>query len=397
MEKEKNGIEIYTRGWCPYCRKAKAFFDSKGLSYIEYDIEEGNIQEEMVTRSDGRETVPQIFINDIHIGGYDDLIEKKDAGILNDLLGATDEDYTEKIWDLIIAGAGPAGLTAAVYAARKGLDTLILATDLGGQVLETDRIENYMARYNVKGSDLVHSFWDHANQYDVSSLIGEEIEKVSINNDLKIIETGKGKEFKTRTVIIATGTHKRHLGVAGENKLKGNGVHYCAICDGYMYAEKPVAIVGGGNSGLEASLDMAKLDSPVYLIEIADSLMGDESLQKQVRESEKIDIYTSNGIAEIKGEDKVDSVVIRHNDTGKVRQIDVDGVFVEIGLIPNSGLVDNLIAINDRSEIIINENNETNIEGIWAAGDVTDIKDKQIIVASAEGAKAALRVNEYLQ
>ncbi len=397
MKKDEAKIEIYTRDWCPYCRKAKAFLTSKNLSYVEYDVDDKEIREEMVQRSGGQETVPQIFIDENHIGGYDDLIAKKDQGDLKKLLVTPDKEYKEKTWDLIIIGAGPAGSTAAVYAARKGLDTLVLATDLGGQVLETDRIENYMARYNITGSDLVHDFWDHVNQYEVSSLIGEEVNNIRADGYLKIIKTESEKEFKTRTVIIATGTHKRHLGVKGENRLKGKGVHYCAICDGYMYAGKPVVVVGGGNSGLEAGLDMAKLDSRVYLVEIADSLMGDESLQKQVRNSDKIDVFTSNSISEIKGKDEVESVVIRHNDTGEITELNVDGVFVEIGLIPNSGLSDDLIATNEKSEIIITESNETNVEGIWAAGDVTDIKDKQIIVASAEGAKAALRVNEHLQ
>lgn len=393
----ENKVEIYSREWCPYCRKAKAFFQSKGISYIEYEIKDEEKRSEMIERSGGKETVPQIFIDDNHIGGYDNLIEMETSGKLTDLLGTADENYEDKQWDLIIIGSGPAGLSAAVYAARKGIDTLVLATALGGQVLETDSIENYMAKYDTTGADLMNDFWEHAHQYDISSVIGEEVENIKKEEDLQIVNTKSGKSFKTRTLILATGSHKRNLGVPGENEYKGKGVHYCTICDGYLYAGKPVVIVGGGNSGLEAGLDMAKLNSQVSLIEISDSLMGDNLLQKQVKESDRINVFTSHGVQEIKGDKEVSSVLIRDNDTGKQTVIDTDAVFVEIGLIPNSGLAGNLIETNERKEIIIDENNQTNVEGIWAAGDVTDIKDKQIIIAAAEGAKAALRVNEYLK
>jgi alkyl hydroperoxide reductase subunit F len=396
MEKNKNKIEIYTLEWCPYCRKAKSFFKSKGLSYVEYDIDDPEIKEEMKTRTNGSKTVPQIIINDQSIGGYDDLINL-DSDQLKDLLDIDESEYYQKNWDLVIIGAGPAGLNAAIYAARKGLETLILSVDMGGKVIETDMIENYLGIKNINGPDLIQSFWEHVQEYDVNVKLGSRVTNIITDNEHKIIKTENEKEIKARAVIIASGTHQRQLGIPGEKELKGHGVHYCAICDGYLYAGDKVAVVGGGNSGLEAALDMAKLDSEVVLIEFADQLGGDDVLKQEVYKNNQIDVYTSCGVEKIQGAEQVEGIVARDRDTGKYREVDLQAVFVEIGLVPNSGFVEQLVATNQRNEIIVNDNNRTNVEGIWAAGDVTNIKDKQIIVSAAEGAKTALRVNEYLQ
>ena len=391
----ENKIEIYTLEWCPYCRKAKAFLRSKGLEYEEYLIDNEERKAEMAERTGGAKTIPQIFINDEHIGGYDDIIELETTGELNDMLGFETDDL-EKRWDLVIIGAGPAGLSGALYAARKGLDVLVLSLALGGQVIETDEIDNWVGTPEVTGGDLMQSFWEHTQKYNVQAKLGAEVTNIRNKEDYKVVETEK-REIETEAIMVATGTHNRHLGVAGEHELKGKGVHYCAICDGYLYAGDEVAVIGGGNSGLEAALDMAKLDSPVNLIEVADQLGGDEVLKEKVKANEMIDVYTCHGIEEIVGEERVEELVIRKRETGEYKNLSVEAVFVEIGLIPNSGFVDDLVATNERNEIIINDNNQTSVEGIWAAGDVTDIQDKQIIVSAAEGSKAALRVNEYLQ
>jgi len=395
MTTEQPEIEIYTLEWCPYCRKAKAFFRSKGLNYSEYLISDDENKREMVERTDGAKTIPQIFIDDEHIGGYDDLIELETTGQLNNKLGIEADDL-DQIWDLIIVGAGPAGLSAALYAARKGLKVLVLSLALGGQVIETDTIDNWVGSPEITGGELMQSFWEHTQKYDVEAKLGAEVTSINTTEDLKIVET-KQQELKTRTVIVATGTHNRSLGVDGEHSLKGHGVHYCAICDGYLYAGDKVAVVGGGNSGLEAALDMAKLDSRVVLIEFADQLGGDDVLKQEVYKNNQIDVYTGCGVEEIKGAEQVEGIVARDLETGKYHKIDLQAVFVEIGLVPNTGFIDQLVATNDRNEIIVDDNNRTDVEGIWAAGDVTNIKDKQIIVSSAEGAKTALRVNEYLQ
>ncbi len=396
MSKKQFKTEIYTLSWCPYCRKSKAFFRSEGISYKEYQIDDNESKKaEMQERSGEKKGVPQIFIDNKYIGGYGELIEAKQEGKLSELLDLSQPANFDQIWDVIIIGSGPAGLSSAVYSARKGLDVLVLSIAMGGQVIETDVIDNYIGISQINGPDLMESFLNHTQQYDVEIELGVKVNKISLADKLKIIDTGKDK-IKARAVILASGTHKRQLGVSGEKEFKGKGVHYCAICDGILYSGQEVAVVGGGNSGLEASLDMAKLGSKVNLVEVGDQLMGDDLLQKKVFAEDLIDVYTGNNIEKINGDKSVSSVVIRNNNTGKIKEIDVNAVFIEIGLIPNSGFVSDFVQTNNRNEIVINNDNETSVEGIWAAGDVTDIKDKQIIVATAEGAKTALRVNEFL-
>ena len=391
-------IEIYTLEWCPYCEKAKALIKSKGFSYEESYLNEEGIKEEMEAKTDGAKTVPQIFIDGKHIGGYDQLVEANTSGELGSLLGFEEDDsYTEKFWNLIVIGAGPAAFSSALYAVRKGLDVLILAKDMGGQILETDVIENYPGISSVVGSELAQNYWQQVENYGVKLKLGEEVmdlEKIK-NKEFKVM-TSSNKELKSKSIIIATGAHSRKLGVMGENRFKSNGVHYCAICDGYMYAGKKVAVIGGGNSGLEAALDLAKIDCQVNLIEFENQLNGDKVLQKKVAENEAIEIYTGTAIQRIMGEDKVEEIEIQDRGSEDYKKLKVEGVFIEIGYEPNSDFVKDIVEINDYGEIVINNDNMTSVDGIWAAGDVTNIKDKQVIVAAAEGAKAALRVNKYL-
>jgi len=394
MDKPK--IEIYTKVWCPYCRRTKAMLKSLGLDYTDYDITDNEeLQQEMVERS-GKKTIPQIFINDQNIGGYDSLIELVSSGGLDDMIEFERPNCSEKDWDLTVIGAGPAGMTAAVYAARKGLKVLMVARDIGGQVLETDTIDNYLPEYGTSGPDLMQNFLKHLRNYNIDTLFGEEITDIKPKTEEHILLTKSDKEINTRAVLIAAGTKKRQLGIPGEHQLKDKGVSYCATCDGYIYENQPVAVVGGGNSGLEAALDMAKIATEVYLIIRGEQLSGDKSLQNKVNKSDKIEVCKSYQTTKIKGEQKVESIRIKNLNTGKERELKVKAIFIEIGLIPNTGFICEDLEINQGNEIIIDENNQTSIEGIFAAGDVTDIKDKQIIISAAEGAKAALRANEYL-
>jgi len=389
-------IEIYTKEWCPYCRRAKAMLRSLNLEYTDYDItNDKELYEEMVERS-GKKTIPQIFIDSENIGGYDALIEKISSGELDHLIDFEIPECEGNVWDLTVIGAGPAGMTAAIYAVRKGLKVLLVSRDIGGQVLETDIIDNYPPEYNASGPDLMQDFLNHLRNYDIDTLFGEEVVEIKHKEDGHQILVKSGKEINTGAVIISAGTKKRHLGVTGESQLKDKGVSYCATCDGFLYEGKPVAVVGGGNSGLEAALDMAKIAEKVYLLVRSERLSGDQTLQDKVLNSEKIEICWSYQAVKINGDKKVESIIIKNLNTGKQRNLNVDAIFIEIGLLPNSGFVCENLEINDYNEVVIDSNNRTSVEGIYAAGDITDIKDKQIIIASAEGAKAALRANEYL-
>ncbi len=389
-------IEIYTKEWCPYCRRAKAMLRSLDLEYTDYDItNDEELYKEMVERS-GNKTIPQIFIDSENIGGYDALIEKISSGELDHLIDFEIPECEGNVWDLTVIGAGPAGMTAAIYAVRKGLKVLLVSRDIGGQVLETDIIDNYPPEYNASGPDLMQDFLNHLRNYDIDTLFGEEVVEIKHKEDGHQILVKSGKKINTGAVIISAGTKKRHLGVSGESQLKDKGVSYCATCDGFLYEGKPVAVVGGGNSGLEAALDMAKIAEKVYLLVRSERLSGDQSLQDKVMNSEKIEICWSDQAVKISGDEKVESVIIKNLNTGKQRNLDVEAIFIEIGLLPNSGFICEDLEINDYNEVVIDTGNKTSVEGIYAAGDITDIKDKQIIVAAAEGAKAALRANEYL-
>src|SRR6056297_3004374 len=294
MSKELK-IEVYSKEWCSYCKKAKAFLKSKGLKFEEINIEEGDNYEVMKERTNGK-TVPQIIINDQSLGGYDDLIALEKNGEFNKLIGREVKDLSTKEWELVILGAGPAALNAALYAARKGIDILLLTKDIGGQVITTNEIDNYLGKADTTGADLIYDFWDHIAKYDVETVIGEEAVGIGDLGDKKVIKTDNEKEYVTESVIIATGAQKRHLGMKQEYVLTGKGVHYCASCDGFLYSGQPVAVVGGGNSGLEAALDLAKIDCRVDLIELQDKLMGDDYLQERIESNDNISVYTSTTV-----------------------------------------------------------------------------------------------------
>jgi alkyl hydroperoxide reductase subunit F len=369
---------------------------SLGLEYTDYDITDNEeLYQEMVERS-GEKSFPQIFFNDQKIGSYDDLIEKVSSGQLDQMTEFERPNCSEKDWDVAVIGAGPAGMTAAVYAARKGLKVLLVARDIGGQVLETDTIDNYLPEYGTSGPDLIQDFLKHLRNYEIDTLFGEEIVDIRHHENTHTLITKSKKEIETKTVIIAAGTKKRHLGVPGEHPLKDKGVSYCATCDGFLFENQPVAIVGGGNSALESALDMAKIATEVHLIIRSEQLSGDKGLQDKVYNSDQIEICKSYEVTEINGDKKVESIKMKNTNTGKESDLAVEGVFIEIGLIPNTGFICEALETSENNEIIIDEDNQTSIKGIFAAGDITNIKDKQIIISAAEGAKAALRANEYL-
>lgn len=353
MKKELK-IEVYSKDWCPYCKKAKAFLKSKGLEFEEININEADNYEIMKKRTSNK-TVPQIIINDKSLGGYDDIIELEKNGEFNQLIGRENIDYSEEEWELIILGAGPAALNASLYAARKGIKVLLLTKDIGGQVINTDEIDNYLGKAGTTGADLVYDFWSHISKYDIKTVIGEKATAVNSKNGQKIIKTDNDKEYLTKTVIIATGAKKRRLGMKQEYVLSGKGVHYCTNCDGFLYAEQAVAVVGGGNSGLEGALDLAKIGCEVDLIEIEPSLMGDEYLQEKIYNSDKIEVHTSAKVSEINGEEKLQSIVVESLNDSSQKELDVDALFIEIGLIANSDFVSDMVKLNQQKEIIINE------------------------------------------
>jgi alkyl hydroperoxide reductase subunit F len=302
------------------------------------------------------------------------------------------------MYELVVIGAGPAGMTAVVYAARKRLNTLLISYDLGGQPLTTAGVENYMGYQFIEGPELIQKFEEQVRQSpsDVKTKIGQRVESVSRINRGFEVRTDKGETYQAKAVIFATGKRPRQLNVPGEKELAGKGVTYCAICDGPLFAGEKVAVIGGGNSALEAAGDMIKIAEHVYLISLT-SLTGDRILIDKITNADNLTMFLEHEVLEIKGGDRVEGIKIRDLKSKQEKEFDVGGVFIEIGLVPNSGAMKGITTLNRLGEIEVNCANETGVPGLFAAGDVTTVPEKQIVVAAGEGAKAALQANRYLQ
>ncbi|MBL7156621.1 MAG: FAD-dependent oxidoreductase [Candidatus Omnitrophica bacterium] len=296
------------------------------------------------------------------------------------------------MYDLVIIGAGPAGITASVYAARKRMNFLVISEDIGGQTAWSGDIENYTGYQFIAGTSLVAKFAEHMKKYEVPLKEGEKVKRLTKESNSIKIKTESG-EYETKTVIIASGKKSRELGIPGEKQFKNKGVTYCATCDGPVFAGKDVAVIGGGNAGLEAVIQLMKIAKKIYLIEASNKITGDAILEEKARYDKKVEIVTGAEILEITGDKMVNGLKIKVR--GAERKIPLEGIFVEIGLVPNSAFLRSLEK-NKKGEIKINSYNETSISGIFAAGDVTDIPEKQIIIAAGEGAKATLSVFRYL-
>jgi len=302
------------------------------------------------------------------------------------------------VYDLIIIGGGPAGMTAAVYAARKKINTLLISYDIGGQGLTSWLVENYMGYQFIGGRELMQKFEEQLKQFPTSVKVeeGKMVERLSRVGGRFEVKSRDGETYQAKAIVLATGKSPRKLGVPGENELLGRGVTYCAICDGPVFADLNVAVIGGGNSALEAASDMVKIARHVYLISLV-ALTADEILIDRIKNAGNATILLEHEVLEIKGDNRVQGIRIRELRSKQEKELAVDGVFIEIGLIPNSGLLKELVAPNHLGEIQVNCASETGMPGIFGAGDVTSVPDKQIVIAAGEGAKAALQAHRYLQ
>ncbi|MDD4955494.1 MAG: FAD-dependent oxidoreductase [Candidatus Omnitrophica bacterium] len=297
-----------------------------------------------------------------------------------------------KVYDLIILGAGPAGITAAVYAARKKMDFLVLSNDVGGQTAWSGDIENYTGYQFITGPELTLKFEEHMKTFSAPLNIPEGVNDIKKENDLIKVTTNKS-EYISKTAIIATGKRPRMLDVPGEKEFKNKGVSYCATCDAPIFKGKNVAVIGGGNSALDAALQLTKICPKIYMINITQQLTGDHIMIENVNKSGNVEILNNSKMKEIAGDNFVKRIVIeKENET---RALDVEGVFIEIGLIPNSEF-DKITEHNKYGEIVVDCHNATSISAIFAAGDVTTVPEKQIIIACGEGSKAALSAFRYL-
>jgi alkyl hydroperoxide reductase subunit F len=300
------------------------------------------------------------------------------------------------LYEIIIIGGGPAGMAAAVYAARKRLNTLLITSDIGGQVNWTAGVENYLGYQFIEGTDLISKFQQQVDQFPIDQKIGLKVKQVKKMEGGFDVIAESGEIFQGKVVLLATGKRPRRLNVAGEMELTGRGVTYCATCDGPVFTGQRVAVIGGGNSALEAALDMVKIAEHVDMVSVT-PLTGDPILIEKLNAAANLTIYKEYQTEKIDGQSLVEGVEIRDIHTGKTQRLDVSGVFIEIGLVPNSDLVKDLIKLNADGEVPVNCSCETEIPGLYAAGDVTTVPEKQIVIAAGEGAKAALQAQKYLQ
>ncbi|MCX7781528.1 MAG: FAD-dependent oxidoreductase [Negativicutes bacterium] len=296
--------------------------------------------------------------------------------------------------DLIIIGCGPAGMTAAVYAARKKMDILMLTEEFGGQPMWTRDIENYMGYQYITGPELMGKFEEQTRQYPLKILY-EKVTGISQKNDGNFIVTTTESSYQSKTVIIASGKRPRRLEVPGEQQFTGRGVSYCATCDGPLFAGKTVAVVGGGNSAVQAAVELSKVAEKVYLVSRS-AYVADQVVIDKMKQADNIIEMQGYDSVSIEGSEFVETYKIRRKETGEIKELEVQGIFVEVGLIPNSEFVSGLADKNRYGEIIVDCRAATKTSGLFAAGDVTDGPDKQIVIAAGDGSKAALGAYDYL-
>lgn len=309
----------------------------------------------------------------------------------------TNQDKAKnEIYDVIIIGAGAAGMTAAIYTSRRELNTLVISKDIGGQAALTNEVENYPGFEFINGLSLMENFHQQASKWGAKFAINEvkSIEIQKGNNQFKV-KTNR-EEFLGRTVILAFGLTPRNLNVPGEEELQGRGVTYCAICDGPLYRNKVVGVVGGGNSAIEAAVYLSQIARKVYLIHRHDKFRAEPHLMKQISEQKNIEFYCFNQIKEIKGREIIESIILNDIQKKQSEEIKLDGLFIEIGYQAKTDWLKKTLELNQSGEIIVNRDGETSQPGIFAAGDCTDTKYKQIVISAGEGAKIALQVYKYL-
>lgn len=388
-------VVIYTMDGCPFCEKAKGFLCEKGITFKAISAPPGSrMWQEMKTKT-GRGSLPQILIGDDPVGGYADLVHLEANGGLYERVGIIRAKSELPVYDVIIIGAGPAGLSAAIYTIRKHLRTLIISKNIGGQVTWTADVDNYLGFSQVNAAELVAKFEAHVKKFGVDKILGVDVSIADLAGPIKHVMTDDGHSYYGKTLIIATGGGHKLLNVPGERKFLARGVSYCSTCDAPLYEGADVAVVGGGNSALEAVIDLISIANKIYVISLT-PLQGDPYLKDRVEQSEKVEIFAEHVPTEVLGSTAVEEIEFQSLKTDALKRVSVEGVFVEIGTMPNSSLFVDTLATNQRGEILIDLECRTGVAGVFACGDVTTVPFKQVVVAVGEGAKAALSAYNYL-
>ncbi len=378
-----NVVVYYTEN-CPYCRMVKAFLDQRKVPYRAVNVgTDRQAARDMIERS-GQYGVPVTTIDDEVLVGYD-------AKRLGELFG---EDRSETDLDVLIVGAGPAGLTAGVYCSRKGLKTLLVSTTIGGQALESWAIENYMGFRMIKGEELMHRFEEQVREQNIR-LILDRVTGVTREDGRFRVTTEGGTAYKGTALIVASGRHPKTLGIPDERRFLGRGLSVCATCDGPLFRDKRVAIVGGGNSAVQMANELAGIASHVDII-VRSDFRADRADVDRLVAKPNVTVHREWEVLALHGDAFLSGLTVRERNTSREVRLDVDGVFLDIGWIPNTDFLGDLVTLNEKSEVVVDENCQTSVPGLFAAGDVSSIHSDQIIIAAGEGAKAALEAYAWV-
>jgi alkyl hydroperoxide reductase subunit F len=344
--------------------------------------------------------VPAVFLNGAPFGNgrmsLEEILAKVDAGAARRTALRLD---AQAPYDMLVIGGGPAGAAAAIYAARKGIRTGVVAERFGGQVGDTLGIENFISVPKTEGPAMVRSLEEHVRRYTVDIMNGERAEKLERAgpDGLARVRLANGATLKARSVVLATGARWREMGVPGEQDYKGRGVCFCPHCDGPLFKGKRVAVVGGGNSGVEAAIDLAGIVSQVTLLEFDSKLRADAVLQAKLASLANVKVVLNAQTTEVRGDgQKVTGLAYRDRVSGAVHEVALEGIFVQIGLLPNTDWLKGAVALSPRGEIEVDVRGATSAAGVFAAGDATTVPYKQIVIAMGEGAKAALSAFDHL-
>jgi thioredoxin reductase (NADPH) len=389
-------LKVYGAPWCPDCRRSKQFLGEQRIPYDWIDIDQDPEAARYVReRNDGKQIIPTIALPD---GSF--LTEPSNAELARKLRLQLKAERT--FYDLIIVGGGPAGLTAAIYAAREGIDSLIIERSaLGGQAGVTERVENFPSYpEGIRGSELAERLVAHARRYGVEMLSAVGVAEITECPGYLLVLTDEGDEYCAKAVLIATGSSYRRLGVPGEGDLYGAGIHNCATCDGPFYrGAEEILVIGGGNSGAEEGLFLAQFAERIRLVEFAPELKASPLLQEQIRSDPRFVIHTNTEIVEFKRakDGKLGAVLARDRATGEVLEFHPAAAFVFAGLDPNTGFLKGTLDLDRGGFVVTDETLQTSKPGVFAAGDVRSTSTKQLAAATGEGATALLMVRQYLQ
>jgi alkyl hydroperoxide reductase subunit F len=412
--KEPVHIQVLVTLTCPYCPRMVHIAQQFALA-------NENIRADMIDAAEfphlsqryNVTAVPKIVVNETH--SFEGALPEEQV-YMEILKAVNPEEYRRLIqalkemegkrnvkqiaanheYEVIIVGGGPAAMSAAIYAARKGLDVALIAKKLGGQIIDTASIENYLGLPGITGAQMAEQFQDHMEQYPIAEKIGTNAVQVKKEKNTFVVTTDDNLSFKSLTVIYCAGKEYRRLGVPNEEQFIGKGIGFCATCDAPLYKEKRVAVVGGGNSALTAARDLLSYASEIHIVHRREEFTADATLVQEVLQAKNVTFHAPMIVRSFLGENKLTGISLESADGKERLDLNVDGVFLEVGLTPNTDPLKGFIELNDHGEVQVNRNQSTAVEGFFAAGDATDVDEKQITVAVGQGAQAALAAHRYL-